>query len=330
MGTYPWQERIGLEYPVVQAGMGGGLSTSELAVAVSLAGGLGTIGLMPPVRFRQELQQAKSLCGHRPFSVNLLMPFVRKSHVQACLEVRPALVVMFYGFNPQLVSALQEAGILVFHQVGTVAQARRALSDAVDGLIAQGQQAGGHLAGEEDLSVIFPAIRDLVGAKPVLAAGGIYDAATASAAFQLGAQAVVAGTRFLLTHESNAHELYKARLLSSTETMRTELFGLSWPAPHRVAINDATKRWCRNEGAIPWWVSRLNISSIPCRKVLSLEQAESLVKYQRRTIPLYAPLSITREMDASLLDVTPLYAGTNVCQINSIESAGSIVRELVC
>jgi nitronate monooxygenase len=40
-------QRIGMEVPIVQAGMGGGLSTHRLAAAVTSAGGLGTIGILP-------------------------------------------------------------------------------------------------------------------------------------------------------------------------------------------------------------------------------------------------------------------------------------------
>src|SRR3546814_20601167 len=65
------------------------------------------------------------------------MPFVRSAHVEACLRERPNVAVMFYGFDAALVRRLQHAGITVWHQVGTIEQAQRALADGVDGLIAQ-------------------------------------------------------------------------------------------------------------------------------------------------------------------------------------------------
>src|SRR3546814_1399004 len=131
-----WQQQLGLRHAVVQAGMGGGLSTSPLAGAVSAAGGLGTVGIMPPGEFAAELKRTRALAGDAPFAANLLMPFVRSAHVEACLRERPNVAVMFYGFDAALVRRLQHAGITVWHQVGTIEQAQRALTDGVDGLIA--------------------------------------------------------------------------------------------------------------------------------------------------------------------------------------------------
>src|SRR5215211_3870383 len=70
-------ERLGVEHLVVQAGMGGGLSRSELAATVSEAGGLGTIGILTPDDLRAEIAAARGLTG-QPFAVNLLLPFARR------------------------------------------------------------------------------------------------------------------------------------------------------------------------------------------------------------------------------------------------------------
>ncbi|MGH8456774.1 MAG: nitronate monooxygenase, partial [Stenotrophobium sp.] len=254
--TADWQTKLNLQYPVVQAGMGGGLSGAELATAVSLAGGLGTVGLMPPVPFHQALRETRERCGGKPFAANLLMPFVRKAHVEACIAERAAVVTMFYGFDRDLVRYLQSAGIAVWHQVGDTVQAQRALDDGVDGLIVQGEEAGGHLASRSGapLSTLLPALRKLGGNRcPLIPAGGIHDAASARKARELGADAVAAGTRFLLTPESEAHPAYQQRLLEAQDTLRTELFGLAWPALHRVVGNAATARWCKHDVNGPRW-----------------------------------------------------------------------------
>src|SRR3954468_5569935 len=91
-------ERIGLEHPVVQAGMGGGLAGAELAAAVSGAGGLGTVGILPaPDAFAQELRRARAMTRGKPLGANLLLPFARSAHVEACLAARVDAVVMFCG-----------------------------------------------------------------------------------------------------------------------------------------------------------------------------------------------------------------------------------------
>jgi NAD(P)H-dependent flavin oxidoreductase YrpB (nitropropane dioxygenase family) len=78
-------ERIGVELPVVQAGMGGGLSRHELAAAVSEAGGLGTIAVNGAGAIRRELAAARALTG-RPLAVNVLLPFARRDWFEAAAD----------------------------------------------------------------------------------------------------------------------------------------------------------------------------------------------------------------------------------------------------
>jgi len=143
-------DRLGLETPVVQAGMGGGLAMAELAAAVSNAGGLGTVGILPDAgAFANDLRRARAMAAGRPVAANLLLPFARRAHFDACIEAGVDAVVLFCGSAPHGVRRLRDAGILVLAQVGTVPQALHAIADGVDGLIAQGREAGGHLLGVE-------------------------------------------------------------------------------------------------------------------------------------------------------------------------------------
>ena len=87
-------ERLGVELPVVQAGMGGGLAGHELAGAVSAAGGLGTIGFLAPGDLRAEVAAARRLTD-RPLAVNVLLPFARRAHFEAASEAE--VVVTFWG-----------------------------------------------------------------------------------------------------------------------------------------------------------------------------------------------------------------------------------------
>ena len=92
MGTL--LDRLGVEVPVIQAGMGGGLAMHELAAAVSEAGGLGTIGLLHPDGIRSEIAAARALTS-RPVAVNLLLPFARGAHFEAAAEADE--LVTFWG-----------------------------------------------------------------------------------------------------------------------------------------------------------------------------------------------------------------------------------------
>jgi NAD(P)H-dependent flavin oxidoreductase YrpB (nitropropane dioxygenase family) len=73
-------DRLRLDVPVAQAGMGGGLVGPELAAAVAVAGSLGTLGLAPPADLREAIRQVRDATPDRSVAVNLLMPFVRRSH----------------------------------------------------------------------------------------------------------------------------------------------------------------------------------------------------------------------------------------------------------
>ena len=323
------RDRLGIEHAVVQAGLGGGLARAELATAVSLAGGLGTVGILPdPAAFRAELDAAIGRAEGKPVAANLLFPVLRSGHVEACVAARVPVVALFFGFDRRVVEALHAAGSFVFHQVGTAEQARRALADGADGLIAQGQGAGGHLLATQTLAEFLPKLRELAGARPVLAAGGIHDGASASSALSQGADGVSVGTRFLLTNESHAHEAYKARLLAAEQTLVTLLFGLGWHGLHRVVPNRATERWCARDELGPPWVRFVNRSTQPLAKLLPATRIRGMVRRQNLGMPLYTPAALVRGMDAELADVTPLYAGQCVARIDVLKAAADVVREI--
>lgn len=327
--TSPWMQQLGLKRPVVQAGMGGGVSGSALAAATSLAGGLGTIGIDAPSAFRQAIQSLKAQCGDQPYAVNLLVPFLRRGHIDACLELKPPVAVLFLGGSAALIKQLKTAGIQVWQQVGSVAEAERAIARGVEGLIAQGVEAGGHQAGDVPLAELLVSLRQQYPAlHPLLAAGGIYDEASARQACALGADGVVAGTRFLLTHECEAHQEYKQRLLLAEHTVRTQLFGLGWPATHRVADNAATRRWLKADGAEPRWVHVINRAMVPVREFLPLNSGPLFVRCQRVPLPLFSPFPVLEGMSAKQIDTTPLYAGVNVAKIKALATCAEVVEEL--
>jgi hypothetical protein len=198
-------DRLRLDVPVAQAGMGGGLAGPELAGAVAAAGGLGTLGLLPPADLREAIGQVRDGAPDRSVAVNLLMPFVHRSHVHACVESGIDVAVIAFGMDRVLLNWLSEHGVFVFVMVGTEEQARRAFVCGADGLIAQGCEAGGHIAGDAPALTFLPRALKAARGRPVLLAGGIAAADDTRAALAAGADGVVAGTRFLLTDEARAH-----------------------------------------------------------------------------------------------------------------------------
>jgi nitronate monooxygenase len=321
--------RLDLEHPVLQAGMAGGLSPPALVAAVLRAGALGTAGILPPERLRDELRHARDLAGGRAPAVNLLLPFTHRAHVDVCIAERARAVILFQGFDAAIVARLREHGIFVLHQVGTAAEGRRALADGADGLIAQGIEAGGHLLGVQPLAATLAAILEVADGKPVVAAGGIVSAADVAIALASGAAAVLCGTRFLLTDEAGAHPAYKRRILGAPRTIVTRLFGVGWHARHRVVPNLATERWCDEQGREPWIVAPVQrLAGMMARLSMPTELSNRAAERQRLSIPLYTPLSLQPGMAESLLEVTPLYAGEGVRAIHRVISAAQAVAEL--
>jgi NAD(P)H-dependent flavin oxidoreductase YrpB (nitropropane dioxygenase family) len=181
---------------------------------------------------RAAIRQVREAAPDRLVAVNLLMPFVRRSHVEVCVESRINVAVIAFGMDWALQRWLAEHGVFVFVMAGTDEQARRAFVCGADGLIAQGCEAGGHIAGDTPALTFLPRALEVARGRPVLLAGGIAAADDTRAALSAGAAGVVAGTRFLLTDEARAHPEYKHRILAADNTFRTTLFGLG--GPHRI------------------------------------------------------------------------------------------------
>jgi len=321
-------DRLQLEVPVVQAGLGGGLARSELAAAVSAAGALGTIGILPPGLLRRELRGAAEAAPGRPVAVNLLMPFVTREHADVCVAERPAVAVLFCGHDAELVARLRAARIVVLHQVGTVERAKQALHEGADGLIVQGVEAGGHVLATQSLSTMLPAVRALTKDRPVLAAGGAVDAGDVADLLAQGAGAVVAGTRFLLTEECQAHRGYQQRVVDATATVVTRLFGVGWRDPHRVLVNDAVRRWCDAAGRERALPRVLTTVTLPLARRAPMSQADRAKRLQRVGLPLFTPAAPLRGDDDARLETTPLYAGAAVARLHDVLPAAEAVRRL--
>jgi NAD(P)H-dependent flavin oxidoreductase YrpB (nitropropane dioxygenase family) len=162
---------------------------------------------------------------------------------------------------------------------------------------------------------------------PVLLAGGIATREDVRAALAAGAHAVVAGSRFVLTEEAHVHAGYKSRIAGARETLDTTLFGVGWPARHRVVPNAATRRWCDAGGKPPTWVRAVQRAAVPIMSLLPMGRADP-TGGQRLAIPLYSPLALRPEGDERLLEVTPLYAGESVRRIERVVDAEDAVHML--
>ena len=216
-------ELLGIEHPVMLAGMGG-VSYSALVSAVSEAGGFGCLGAstMGNAAMVAEIAAVRS-ATERPFGVDLLtaMPGGMSEQVQLIIEGGATAFVAGLGVPSEVVEQCHRNNVIVVSMCGKVEHAVRAVEAGCDLVVAQGTEAGGH-TGQVASFPLIPQIVDAVGDRvPVVAAGGIFDGRGLAAALALGADGIWVGTRFIATPEARGVLGYKEKLLASREDQTT-------------------------------------------------------------------------------------------------------------
>jgi enoyl-[acyl-carrier protein] reductase II len=212
-------ELLGVELPIVQAPMGW-IARSQLAAAVSNAGGMGIIetssGQLDVVR--EEIRKMRDLTD-RPFGVNIAQAFVRDPAIVDFVVAQGVRFVTTSAGSPtRYTASLKAAGLTVFHVVPSLRGAEKAALAGVDGLVVEGGEGGGFKSPRDVATmVLLPLVASRVGI-PIIAAGGIVDGATMAASFALGAEGVQMGTRMVSALESPIHENWKQAIIAAAET----------------------------------------------------------------------------------------------------------------
>ena len=214
---------LGVEHPVMLAGMGG-VSYAELAAAVSSAGGFGCLGAstMGDDKMVEEMAAVRAVTD-KPFGVDLLtaMPGGMTEQVKQVIEGGASAFVAGLGVPTEVVDLCHDHDVIVVSMCGKVEHAVRAVEAGCDLVVAQGTEAGGH-TGQVASFPLVPQVVDAVGDRvPVVAAGGIFDGRGLAAALALGADGVWVGTRFIATPEARSVLGYKDTLLASREDQTT-------------------------------------------------------------------------------------------------------------
>lgn len=229
----PVCDLLGIETPIIQAGMGS-FTSAELVAAVSNAGGLGSVGagLRSVDDLRDQLARVRELTDC-PFAVNhtLTVAGLNEEAFALTLAAHPRLLSFALGDPADYVSRAHDAGSLVMHQVTTVRQARQAAERGVDLIVAQGAEAGGFGGTVAGLALV-PQVVDAVRPIPVIAAGGIADGRGLAATLVLGAQGANIGTRFLTAIEAPISAAWKQAILAaeSEDTIKVEFWDDIFPA----------------------------------------------------------------------------------------------------
>jgi nitronate monooxygenase len=253
-----------LEHPIVQAPMGGGVSTPALAAAVSDAGGLGFLAAayLAPAAVAADVASLRELSG-RPFGINLLAPprpvpnpdaverYARTLAQRHGVEVGeprhdddgweeklalvtqlgvPVVSITFGCPEPAVVDRLHHAGAAVWINVTSADEARAAERAGADALVVQGVEAGGHRATFDDGAPIdlgVLAALQLVAAAsalPLVATGGLATGRSIAAVLAAGAAAAQLGTAFMLTPESATADAHLRAIAGHGETGLTRAF----------------------------------------------------------------------------------------------------------
>jgi NAD(P)H-dependent flavin oxidoreductase YrpB (nitropropane dioxygenase family) len=297
-------ERLGIEAPILQAGMAT-RADATLAASVSNAGGLGIIGTVDRELddIKAQMAQVRKLTT-KPFGVNSVLAYASDELWTTIISQRPPLVQSAWGDPRELTKRVHAAGLLHAHQVTTVETAKQAVAAGVDFIIAQGAEAGGHV-GFVGLIALLPQVVDVAEGIPVIAAGGIVDGRGLAAALAMGAEGVLVGTRFLATYESPIPDYYKDAIAGAESEfiVHTDIPDLIW----NMHWDGATTRVARNK----------LIRNFESRTEFSDDEREELANQVRAAY------------DRQEAEFVPLYMGQGAGGIKQVESSAQIVRQLV-
>ena len=242
-------EMLGIEKPIIQAAMGW-IARSQLSSAVSNAGGMGIIetssGELDAVR--DEIFKMHDLTD-KPFGVNVAQAFVRDPKIiDFIIEQGVKFVTTSAGDPMKYTALIKEAGLTVFHVVPSLKGALRAIEAGVDGLIVEGGEGGGFKNPQDVASmVLIPQVCEAVDV-PVVAAGGITDGRSMAAAFALGAEGILMGTRILSSAESPVHTNWKDAIIDADAT-DTVFLNRSGPGPALRALKTERTSRLQKEGS---------------------------------------------------------------------------------
>ncbi len=300
-------EMLGIEHPVMLAGMGG-VSYHALVAAVSEAGGIGTLGAstMSADELPDEISAVRALTA-KPFGVDLLtaLPGQVERGIQSVIDGGASIFVAGLGVPREVIDLLHANNILVGSMCGKVRHALSAVASGVDFVVAQGTEGGGHTGTVATISLV-PQVVDAVGDKvPVVAAGGLFDGRGLAASLALGADGVWIGTRFIATPEARAVNGYKETLLTTPED-GTVISRSYTGKTCRVVRNEWTNHFETNPG---------ELQPFPAQAIASMKAGAN---------HLGAPSGTDADTAKEFMP-----AGQGVGAINELIPAADIVRDMV-
>lgn len=300
-------EILNIKYPIIQGGMAW-VADSNLAAAVSNAGGFGIIGTGSATAdiVKKEIDNCRRLTD-KPFGVNVMLMSPNADEViDLIIEEKPAGITTGAGNPAKYMDRLKEAGIKVIPVVPTVALAQRMEKLGADAVIAEGTEAGGHI-GELTTMVLVPQVAEALNI-PVIAAGGVADGRGIAASFALGAEGVQIGTRFICSEECNIHQNYKDAVLKAKDRDAV-VTGRPTGHPVRTLKNKLAKKYLKmeKEGASPEELEKLGAGALRLAVVEGDKDGGSFMAGQSAAMvrEIKPCKEIVEEISKQALDIMP-------------------------
>lgn len=300
-------EILNVKYPIIQGGMAW-VADSNLAAAVSNAGGFGIIGTGSAAAdiVKKEIDNCRRLTD-KPFGVNVMLMSPNTDEViDLIIEEKPAGITTGAGNPAKYMERLKEAGIKVIPVVPTVALAQRMEKLGADAVIAEGTEAGGHI-GELTTMVLVPQVAEALNI-PVIAAGGVANGRGIAASFALGAEGVQIGTRFICSEECNIHQNYKDAVLKAKDRDAV-VTGRPTGHPVRTLKNKLAKKFLKmeKEGASPEELEKLGAGALRLAVVEGDKDGGSFMAGQSAAMvrEIKPCKEIVEEISKQALDIMP-------------------------
>ena len=294
------------------------LSENNLVSAISNSGGFGIIacGSMNASRLEYEIKktQKKTSCN---FGVNLILLHPEIDNlIECCIKNKVFLIVFAGGFPKRSqIAKLKNAGIKVLCFATTVSIAKKMITYGADGLILEGNEAGGHV-GPVSINILAQEILPEIKEVPVFVAGGLGRGEMMVKFMELGASGCQIGTRFVCSKESPAHQKFKNIFIKSEarNTHVTYRLDERFPViPVRAIQNNATHKFLDEQRKI---ILELNNNNI------SLKEAQLKIEH-------FWSGSLRNAVIDGDIENGSLMAGQSVSMVKSIQTVKEIIQELI-
>jgi len=332
--------KLGIDRPIIQAPMAGGTDTPELVAAVSNAGGLGSLGAayLSPAQIVEAIKKIRSLTS-KSFNVNLfaggyndaenkkdpqpmlsllatihreldlpppaLPPTSRDpfpEQFETVLDAHPPVFSFTFGVpKREAIERLKSRKIAVLGTATSIKEARVLAEAGVDGIVAQGAEAGAHRGtfAEPFEKAMVPMIELVRGISketsvPLIASGGIMNGEEIANSIDAGASAAQLGTAFLTCNESGASQAHKRAVLEARNDTTVITRAFSGRPARGIANAFTSKLEGRDQAILPF----------PLQNALTRPMRTAAAKRgDTRYLSLWAGKGVTKARSMSAADL---------------------------